>query len=161
MLSLNPSRQGIPQILRLSIGHPILKLLLVSVACLTAWPAEAQIYKCNAKYKSGLVISIDLVIPINTVWGYISFTPMEGKAKPIIGQSMLDTGLVAHKIAGANTAFTEATLIITNRNPFITATFIQGYHAINIRVDGKPPNARITYYDPSFIPDELAFGTCM
>lgn len=140
----------------------MLRLLLASVACFTAWSAEAQIYKCNAKYKSGLVMSIDLVIPTNTVTGYISFTPLGGSAKSIIGQRMLDTGLVTHKIdSGVNSSVTEATLIITNRNPFITATFMQGYSAVNIRVDGKPPNARITYYDASFIPDELAFGTCM
>ena len=38
---------------------------------------------------------------------------------------------------------------------------MQGYSTVNLRVDGKPPNARITYYDPAFISDELAFGPCM
>jgi hypothetical protein len=136
----------------------MLKSLLLLVAFLIASSVEAQIYKCEAKYQKGLIVSIDLVIPTKVVPGFIAFAPLSGEAKPILGQHFVDTGLVAHDIPKTGSP-TQATLIIKNRNPLI-ATFMDRYSAVSIRVDGKPPNARFTFYNASFIPDEVAFGTC-
>jgi hypothetical protein len=138
----------------------MLKSLLLLAAFLIASAAEAQIYKCEAKYPKGLIVSIDLVMPTEVVPGYIAFFPVSGEAKRILGQQhFLGTGLVAHDIPKTGSP-TQATLIVSNRNPLI-ATFMDRYSAVSIRVDGKPPNARFTFYDASFIPDEVAFGTCM
>ena len=139
----------------------MLKSFLLSVVCLTAWPAEAQIYKCEAKYQKGLVVSITLVIPADAAPGRISFSTLAGEVKPILGQNLLTTGLVAHDIPKLKiSAATQATLLITNRNPLV-ATFMERTRAVSIRVDGKPPNARFTYYDAVFLPDEVAFGMCL
>ena len=134
--------------------------IAISALLFASAPAGAEIYKCTAKYGSGSTMTLNLSTPIGAQVKSLAVLSPDADPKGI-GKAVgfVSEGVIEYDRLGAKTT-DQAILVITNRDPLI-AFFQDPKRIASVRIDGKPPNAKVTYYDAWFAPNEIATGTCM
>ena len=133
---------------------------LALICLLLPWCAQAAVLKCSATYPSGTSVYVDIVTPAQELDRYLTLSGTGIQTESFGSSQSVSKGTIEYRLSKLATKAEQTEFVITSRRPLIGFFYATG-RTPSVRIDGEPPNARISYYDSSFSPGDVATGTCV